>query len=96
MTTVSKSVSELLQTPKKGCTSDTVDGAYSQGFDEGVRVAANHYKELLYEVVDELNLSDAMIEKHGPLGTAPAELVREVLAQKDLQIAALERGFIKI
>jgi len=96
MTTQSKSIYEILQTPKKGCTSDTVDGAYNQGFDEGVRVAAIHYKDLLYEVVDELNLSDFMIEKHGPLGTAPAELVRQVLAQKDLQIEALERGFVKI
>jgi hypothetical protein len=37
-----------------------------------------------------------MIEKHGPLGTAPAELVRLILENKDLQIRALKAGFIPI
>lgn len=53
-------------------------------------------ENMLEDVVNELNLSESMIEKHGPLGTAPADLVREVLAQKDMQIEALRRGFVQI
>lgn len=51
---------------------------------------------MLFDVVNELNLSEEMIERHGPLGTAPAELVRLVLQQKDMQIKALKQGFIPI
>ena len=50
-------------------------------------------ENMLEDVVNELNLSDGMIEKHGPLGTAPAELVRLVLERKDMQINALRQGF---
>jgi len=53
-------------------------------------------ENMLFDVVDELNLSDKMFEKHGPMGTAPAELVRLVLEEKDLEIAALKRGFVSI
>lgn len=53
-------------------------------------------EEMLYDVVDELDLSDVMIDKHGPSGTPPAVLVREVLAQKDLQISMLRRGLVEI
>jgi len=53
-------------------------------------------ENMLEDVVNELNLSDAMIEKHGPLGTAPAELVRIILDHKDLQIKALKQGFVHI
>ncbi len=53
-------------------------------------------ENMLEDVVNELNLSDGMIEKHGPLGTAPAELVRIVLERKDMQIEALRRGFVEI
>ena len=53
-------------------------------------------ESMLEDVVNELDLSDCMIEKHGPLGTAPAELVRLVLEQKDLEIIALKQGFISI
>jgi hypothetical protein len=49
-------------------------------------------RNMLEDVVNELDLSDGMIEKHGPLGTPPAELVRLVLEQKDSEIAALKRG----
>lgn len=49
-------------------------------------------RNLLEDVVNELDLSDGKIEKHGPLGTPPAELVRLVLEQKDSEIAALKRG----
>lgn len=59
-----------------------------------------HTKEdlerMLYDVVNELDLSDAMLEKHGPHGTEPAILVREVLAQKDMQIRMLRQGFVEI
>lgn len=50
-------------------------------------------ENMLEDVVNELNLSDGMIEKHGPFGTAPAELVRLVLDSKDLEIKALKQGF---
>jgi hypothetical protein len=50
------------------------------------------YRNMLEDVVNELNLSESMIEQHGQCGTAPAELVRLVLEQKDLQISALSRG----
>jgi len=50
-------------------------------------------EDMLFDVVNELNLSEGMIEKHGPFGTAPAELVRLVLEQKDLEIQALKQGF---
>lgn len=51
-------------------------------------------ENMLFDVVNELDLSDAMIEKHGPLGTAPSELVRLVLEQKDQQIRLLKMGFV--
>ena len=50
-------------------------------------------EDLLFAVVNELDLSDAMMEKHGPMGTEPHLLVREVLAQKDMQIAMLKANF---
>lgn len=52
-------------------------------------------ENMLEDVVNELNLSDAMIEIHGQEGTAPAELVRLVLEQKDKEIRMLKAG-IKI
>lgn len=45
---------------------------------------------MLEDVVNELDLSESMIEKHGPLGTAPSELVRLVLERKDMEIRALK------
>lgn len=50
-------------------------------------------ENMLEDVVNELDLSDAMIEKHGKLGSPPALLVREVLEQKDMQIRMLKQGF---
>lgn len=47
---------------------------------------------MLEDVVNELNLSPEMIEKHGPLGTPPAELVRYVLERKDMEITMLKNG----
>jgi len=49
-------------------------------------------ENMLEDVVNVLDLSDAAIEKHGPLGTPPAELVRLVLAQKDSTIKMLRAG----
>ena len=49
-------------------------------------------ENMLEDVVNELDLSEAMVEKHGPLGTAPAELVRLVLGQKDDLICMLKHG----
>ena len=53
-------------------------------------------ENLLEDVVNELDFSDGMINKHGQLGTAPAELVRLVLERKDSEIAMLKRGFVSI
>ena len=43
-----------------------------------------------------LDLSDDIIEKHGPLGTPPSELVRLVLEQKDKEILMLKAGMKEI
>ena len=53
-------------------------------------------ENMLEDVVNELDLSEIMIEKHGPLGTAPAELVRLVLEEKDRQIRMLKAGMKQI
>ncbi|MDX8564693.1 hypothetical protein OZ664_11845 [Elizabethkingia sp. HX WHF] len=53
-------------------------------------------RSMLEDVVTVLNLSDDIIEKHGPLGTPPAELIRLVLEQKDKEIRMLKQGFVKI
>lgn len=50
-------------------------------------------ENMLEDVVNELKLSDAAIEKHGPLGTSPAQLVKLVLDEKDREIEALRRGW---
>ena len=49
-------------------------------------------ENMLEDVCNALNLSESMIEEHGQWGTAPAELVRLVLEQKDLEITALKAG----
>ena len=43
-------------------------------------------RSLLENVINELDLSEAAIEEHGPLGTEPAELVRLVLDEKDRRL----------
>ena len=53
-------------------------------------------EQMLFDVVDELDLSDGAIEKHGPLGTPPAKLVRMVLDQKDNTIRRLKAGFVEV
>jgi hypothetical protein len=57
------------------------------------RWSKEELENMLEDVVNELNLSEGMLEKHGPLGTAPAELVRLVLERKDMEINALKKGF---
>ena len=53
-------------------------------------------ENMLEDVVNELDLSESMIEQHGPMGTPPAELVRLVLGHKDKQINRLQKGFKQI
>ena len=53
-------------------------------------------ENMLEDVVNELDLSESMCEEHGPRGTAPAELVRLVLEQKDKQIIMLKTGMVQI
>lgn len=53
-------------------------------------------ENMLEDVVNVLDLSGIAIEKHGPLGTPPAELVRLVLEQKDNQIRMLKAGMVQI
>lgn len=48
---------------------------------------------MLEDVVNELDLSELAIEKHGQLGTAPADLVKLVLQEKDREISMLRRKF---
>lgn len=55
-------------------------------------------ENMLEDVVNELDLSDLMIEKHGQEGTAPAKLVRLVLEHKDREISMLKmemRAFVQ-
>jgi hypothetical protein len=53
-------------------------------------------ENMLEDVVNELDLSDGMVAKHGPLGTPPAALVREVIDAKDREIACLRAGMTPI
>lgn len=50
------------------------------------------YNSQIYE----LKYKPKKDEKHGPLGTAPAELVRLVLEQKDKEIRMLKAGMVEI
>lgn len=43
-------------------------------------------ENMLEDVINELDLSDNMIQKHGELGTPPSELVRLVLERKEFEI----------
>ena len=53
-------------------------------------------ENMLEDVVNELDLSDGMMAKHGPHGATPAELLRLVLERKDKEIEMLKRGFLAI
>ena len=48
---------------------------------------------MLEDVITVLDPSGYLIAKHGPLGTPPAEIVREVLHEKDMIIAGLRNEF---
>ena len=50
------------------------------------------YTNKLEDVINELDLSELMIEEHGQHGTPPHELVKLVLEQKDQQIRMLKLG----
>ena len=67
--------------------------------DEPVKKADYSYDDLvgmLEDVVNELDLSESMLEKHGPMGSPPAQMVREVLDKKDLHIRMLKQGFVDV
>ncbi len=53
-------------------------------------------ENMLEDVVNELDLSDVIVGKHGQEGTAPAELVRLVIEEKDREIARLKAGGIRL
>lgn len=53
-------------------------------------------ENMLEDVINELDLSDVAIEEHGQNGTAPVELVKLVLEQKDKQIRMLKAGMKQI
>ena len=53
-------------------------------------------EQMLEDVVNVLDLSDAAIAEHGPLGTPPAKLVKLVLDQKDRTIRCLRAGMVEI
>ena len=53
-------------------------------------------KNILEDVINELDLSEAVIEKHGLIGKPPVELVRFVLAQKNRQIHVLKTLSVEI
>ena len=53
-------------------------------------------ENMLEDVVNEWDLSEGMIEEHGPHGASPAELVKIVLESKDLEISGLKQGLISL
>lgn len=53
-------------------------------------------EQMLFDVVDVLQLHDSVVAEHGALATEPAELVRLVLEQKDKEIRWLKMGFKSI
>ena len=57
------------------------------------RYTNEELENMLSAVIDELNLSDFMLEKHGPMGTPVHEIVREVLENKDREIYLLKQKF---
>lgn len=65
---------------------------YKKGFKFG-RKREDEFRNKLEDVVNELDLSECMIEEHGQHGTAPSELVRLVLEEKDRKIFMLSNGF---
>ena len=64
--------------------------------EQGVPACCDEYRNKLEDVINELDLSDAVIADHGQLGTPPAELVRMVLQQKDATIRNLRAGMVDL
>lgn len=58
----------------------------------GEKAVVEKLENMLEDVVNELDLSNGIMEEYGPKGSAPAELVRLVLEQKDQQIRMLKAG----
>ena len=61
-----------------------------------MRQTGEQLRNMLEDVVNELDLSDLAIDKHGQEGTPPAELVRLVLEEKDKRIAMLKQVMMKL
>ena len=53
-------------------------------------------EDMLEDVVNELDLFEELPAQHGTNGTAPAEMVRSVLNQKDREISMLKQGFVDV
>lgn len=60
-----------------------------------MKCRCDEYRNMLEDVVNELDLSETAVAEHGPLGTPPAELVRIILEEKDKKIKMLKRGMIE-
>lgn len=65
--------------------------AYKKGFEFGSK-REDEFRNKLEDVVNELDLSECMINEHGQHGTPPSELVRLVLEEKDRKIFMLSSG----
>jgi len=50
-------------------------------------------ENMLEDVVNTLDLSQNVMEIHGQIGTAPAELVKLVLQEKDIKIRVLQNNY---
>ena len=61
-----------------------------------MKCKCGEYINQLEDVVNELDLSESVIEEHGPMGTAPADLVRLVLREKDIKIQALKARLVDL
>lgn len=72
---------------------------YKKGYidsQSALQAKLDDFRNKLEDVVNELDLSESAIEKHGQEGTPPAELVKLVLAEKDNKIRMLKLGMVEI
>ncbi len=72
------------------------DLALAGAENQKLRKEIERLRNLLEDVVNELDLSEDAIREHGPLGTPPAELVRLVLQEKDKRIRNLSAGMVDV
>ena len=63
-----------------------------KGDDEMSCWSKEQLEQMLEDVVNELDLSEYAINKHGPTGTPPSELVKLVLSEKDNEIRILKHN----